>query len=181
MSRAVGTQQSASSIGRADFAKLVEEHQDRLRGFLYRMTGSKQDAQDLAQDTFVKAYRNLQRYDSKYSFTTWLYTIARRTAYNHFRDTKSTVPLDHGWLEAEGDRPDEKACQQDEGHWIWEVVKSLKPHYREALILKYVEDLSIEEVSKVMDKSKTNVKIILFRARNQLKRTRRIRERNSRI
>lgn len=169
--KVVSTSSSDSGMGmdRASFAALVEEHQDRLRGFLYRYTRSKQDAEDLAQDTFVKAYRNLHRYDSRYSFTTWLYTIARRTAYNHYRDTKRTEPIEFEVIAASDAAPDEEATQGDERAWIWEATKSLKPDFREALALKYVEDRSVEEIARIMGKSQTNVKIILFRARNQLK------------
>lgn len=162
-----------NGIDRAGFAALVEEHQDKLRNFLYRYTRSQQDAEDLTQDTFVKAYRNIHRYDSKYSFSTWLYTIARRTAYNHFRDRKPTEALEYDVVE-DSDRPDEEASLEDEKNWVWEAAKKLKPDFREALSLKYVEDLSIEEISKIMGKSQTNVKIILFRARNQLKKLRTI-------
>lgn len=155
-------------IDRASFAALVEEHQDRLRGFLYRYTRNRQDAEDLTQDTFVKAYRNIHRYDSKYRFSTWLYTIARRTVYNHFRDKKPTEALEYDLVES-SDSPDEEASLDDEIGWVWEAAKQLKPDFREALQLKYVDDLSIEEIAKVMGKSQTNVKIILFRARNKLK------------
>lgn len=163
-------------IDRAAFAALVEEHQDRLVGFLYRFTRSRQDAEDLAQDTFVKAYRNIHRYDSKYSFSTWLYTIARRTAYNHFRDTKPTSALDFDLVDT-SEAPDEEASRGDERSWVWEAAKELKADYREALILKYIDDLAIEEIAKIMGKSQTNIKIILFRARNALKRMRKEKER----
>lgn len=168
----VETRESASAspgIDRAGFAALVEEHQDRLRNFLFRYTHNRQDAEDLAQDTFVKAYRNLHRYDSKYRFATWLYTIARRTAYNYFRDRKPTEPLEFD-LAATSTAPDEEASIGDERSWVWRAAEKLKPEFREALTLKYVEDLSIEEISKIMGKTQTNVKIILFRARNHLKR-----------
>lgn len=158
-------------MGRADFAALVEEHQAKLCNFLFRYTRNRQDAEDLTQDTFVKAYRNLHRYDSKYAFSTWLYTIARRTAYNHFRDTKPTEALEYDLVETSA-TPDEEASRDDESNWVWQAAESLKPDFREALTLKYVDDLSIEEISRIMGKSQTNVKIILFRARNQLKKLR---------
>lgn len=164
---------SGNGIDRAGFAALVEEHQDKLRNFLFRYTRNKQDAEDLTQDTFVKAYRNIHRYDSKYSFSTWLYTIARRTAYNHFRDTKPTEALEYD-IAASGDTPDVEASREDEKDWVWKAAQKLKPDFREALSLKYIDDLSIEEISKVMGKSQTNVKIILFRARNQLKKLKNI-------
>lgn len=159
---------SAPAADRAAFAALVEEHQDRLRGFLYRYTRNRQDAEDLTQDTFVKAFRAYHRYDPRYSFATWLYTIARRTAYNHFRDAKPAEALAFDVAET-APAPDERAAQVDERSWVWEAAKRLKPEFREALVLKYVEDLSIEEIARVLRKSQTNVKIILFRARNSLK------------
>lgn len=164
---------SGNGIDRAGFAALVEEHQDKLRNFLFRYTRSREDAEDLTQDTFVKAYRNIHRYDSKYSFSTWLYTIARRTAYNHFRDSKPTEALEYDIAE-KGETPDEEAAVEDERSWVWKAAAKLKADYREALTLKYIDDLSIEEISKVMGKSQTNIKIILFRARNQLKKLRTI-------
>ncbi|WP_221774741.1 RNA polymerase sigma factor [Pelagicoccus albus] len=164
----MNTLAASNGIDRAGFARLVEQHQDKLRNFLYRYTRNTQDAEDLTQDTFVKAYRNIHRYDSKYSFSTWLYTIARRTAYNHFRDKKPTEALEYD-IAAGADTPDVEAAQEDEKDWVWEAAKKLKPDFREALTLKYVDDLSIEEISRVMGKTQTNVKIILFRARNQLK------------
>lgn len=155
----------------AEFASFVEAHQEKLMGFLFRYTRNRQDAEDLMQDTFVKAYRNLHRYDDRYSFSTWLYTIARRTAYNHFRDRKPTEEL--GSTLAEPSKtPDLEASREDEKNWVWKAVQNLKPDYQEALSLKYMEDLSIAEISKVMGKSQTNVKIILFRARNRLKKLR---------
>lgn len=162
-----------NGIDRAGFAALVDEHQDKLRNFLFRYTRSREDAEDLTQDTFVKAFRNIHRYDSKYSFSTWLYTIARRTAYNHFRDSKPTEALEYD-IAASADTPDVEASREDEKSWVWLAAKKLKPDFHEALSLKYIDDLSIEEISKIMGKSQTNVKIILFRARNQLKKLRTI-------
>lgn len=157
-----------NGIDRARFAALVDEHQNKLRNFLFRYTRNLEDAEDLTQDTFVKAFRNIHRYDSKYSFSTWLYTIARRTAYNHFRDSKPTEALEYDIVET-SDTPDIEASREDEKSWVWEAAQRLKPDFREALTLKYIDDLSIEEISRIMGKSQTNVKIILFRARNQLK------------
>lgn len=164
---------AGNGVDRAGFAALVEEHQDKLRNFLFRYTRNRQDAEDLTQDTFVKAFRNIHRYDSKYSFSTWLYTIARRTAYNHFRDSKPTESLEYD-VAAAADTPDIEASREDEKSWVWDAARKLKPDFREALSLKYSDDLSIEEISKIMGKSQTNVKIILFRARNQLKKLRKI-------
>ena len=152
------------------FALLVEQHQDKLYNFIYRYTQNRQDAEDLTQDTFVKAFRNFHRYDSKYPFGAWLFTIGRRTVYNHYRGQKNrqTEELSFDVVETAA-TPDQEAECDDQKHALWEVAKKLKKEYQEVLVLKYIEDLSVEEISKVLGKTKTNVKIRLFRARNQLK------------
>ncbi|MEM9158791.1 MAG: RNA polymerase sigma factor [Verrucomicrobiota bacterium] len=150
------------------FALLVEQHQAKLYNFIYRYTQNRQDAEDLTQDTFVKAFRNFHRYDSQYPFGAWLFTIGRRTVYNHYRGLKPTEELSFDVVESAA-TPDEEVEHEDRKHELWEVAKKLKKEYQEVLALKYIEDLSIEEISRVLGKSKTNVKIRLFRARNQLK------------
>ncbi len=150
------------------FALLVEQHQDKLYNFIYRYTKNRQDTEDLTQDTFVKAFRNFHRYDSKYPFGPWLFTIGRRTVYNHYRGLKYTEELSFDVVETAA-TPDLEAESEDRRDALWEVAKKLKKKYQEVLVLKYIEDLSIEEIGKVLGKSNTNVKIRLFRARNQLK------------
>ena len=93
------------------FESLVQRLESRVTFFLYRMVGNMDDAADLAQDSFVKAYKNIQRYDSKYSFTTWLFTIAKRTAYNYFRSAKPTVEFRD---DAELEEAKKKAAKAEE-------------------------------------------------------------------
>lgn len=155
------------------FDLLVQQHQAKLYNFIYRYTKNREDTQDLVQDTFVKAFRFFHRYDSRYAFSTWLYTIARRTVYNHYRRTKYTETIDFE-IADEGTRPDDEAERSDTSESVWSLVKGLKADYREALALKYVDDLSVKEIAQIMDKSQTNVKILLFRGRNQLKKLRSI-------
>ncbi len=157
-----------SPDSKTSFALLVQQHQAKLCNFIYRYTRNRQDAEDLTQDTFVKAFKNFHRYDSKYAFTSWLYTIARRTVFNHYRRAKKIEPMEFDVVD-DGQTPDARAEQTDQQESIWQSAKSLKKPYQEALILKYVEDLSISEIAQVMNKTQTNVKIMLFRARNQLK------------
>ena len=155
------------------FESLVQEHHGKLFNFIYRYTKNRQDAEDLAQDTFIKAFRNFHRYDSKYPFGSWLFTIGRRTVFNHFRRAKKMEPMEFDL--ADGDvGPDGAAEESDTRASIWEAAKSLKKDYREALVLKYVDGLSIEEIARVLNKTKSNVKIIFFRARKQLKKIHKI-------
>jgi len=160
---------SGDSMGNAKFALLVKEHHERLFKFIYRFTQNRQDAEDLTQDTFVKAFRNLHRYDEKYAFAAWLFTIGRRTVYNHYRSKKRMEVLEETQFVDDSETPDDQADAADQKASIWESAKRLKAPYREVLVLKYMEDLSVKEIAKVLKKSETNVKILLFRARNQLK------------
>src|SRR6266404_5764838 len=82
-------------MGSSDaFAGLVQRYSGRLFHFLLSMGLARQDAEDLVQDTLLKAYQNLSRYDAQYSFSTWLFTIGRRQAINYLRDKKKTTPLE---------------------------------------------------------------------------------------
>ena len=150
------------------FALLVEQYHGKVLRFIGRYIRSRQDAEDLTQDTFVKAFRYFHRYDSQYAFSAWLYTIARRTVYNHNRSAREMSPLEFDIADG-ASSPSDEAEKADSSQSIWNAAKKLKADYREALVLKYVEDLSVKEIASVMNKTQRNVKIMLFRARNQLK------------
>lgn len=152
----------------ARFAALVREHHAKVCNFIHRHTGNRQDAEDLTQDTFVKAFRHFHRFDeSQGSFTAWLYTIARRTMYNHHRDRRPTQELNFEIPvspdDSGADRVSERCAQ------LWHQVRQLKPPYQEVILLKYSEELSIEEIARILNRSQTGVKILLFRARHQLR------------
>ena len=153
---------------KTSFALLVEQHHRKLYNFIYRYTHNRDDAEDLVQDTFIKAFKNFHRYDDRYAFASWLFTIGRRTVYNHYRSKKNTQTLDFDLVESSAS-PDVVVESDDQNCLIWESVKELKETYQEVLYLKYSEDLSVKEISKVLNKTQTNIKILLFRARNQLR------------
>src|SRR5688572_3528747 len=83
----------ASEGCRASFEALIAHFEKRIFGDLYQLTRNQHDAEDLTQVTFLKAYRNIHRYHSKHAFHAWLFTIAKRTALNHFRDHRPVEEL----------------------------------------------------------------------------------------
>jgi RNA polymerase sigma-70 factor (ECF subfamily) len=97
-----------------------------------------------------------------------LYTIARRTVYNHYRGARYTEPVEFDIVD-DSASPDANAELSDRKESIWRSAKTLKKDYQEVLALKYIEDLSVSEIARIMNQSQTNIKILLFRARNQLK------------
>lgn len=150
------------------FEFLIHEHQAKLYNFIFRYTRNREDAEDLVQDTFIKAFRNFDRYDRKYTFSTWLYTIGRRTVYNHYRSKRQSEPLDFELVDSNA-TPDTLTEASDTKHAIWNLAKELKQEYQEVLALKYADDLSVKEIAQVMGKSVVNIKTLLFRARQQLR------------
>ena len=150
------------------FEKLVDQFEQRIVNFLNKMVNSRQDAEDLAQDTFVKAYKNIHRFDPKYKFTTWLFTIAKRTAMNHYRSKKTTVELTPD-QEIDERNPSVALEEKDQAEGLWDKAKRLlKPNQYDALWLRYGEGFSIGETANVMQTNELRVRVLLHRARNKM-------------
>ncbi|MCB1125051.1 MAG: sigma-70 family RNA polymerase sigma factor [Verrucomicrobiae bacterium] len=153
------------------FDALVDRHAGAVYGYLLRFTGNPHDAEDLTQDTFLKAHRGLPRFQSARAFVPWLFTIARRTALNHFRSRRPTEELHPDMVAtADGGAPDDSAGRADLAGSLWKLAGRLKPQQYEALWLHYGEGLDIEQVARVMRKTRLNVRVLLHRARQELRR-----------
>ncbi len=150
------------------FEHLVHQFEQRIVNFLNKMLGCRQDAEDLAQETFIKAYKNIHRFDPQYKFTTWLFTIAKRTAMNHYRSARATVELTP---EKEVDERDPSLAleEKDQAQSLWHKARRLlKPSQFEALWLRYGEGFSIGETAKVMRTNELRVRVLLHRARTKM-------------
>jgi RNA polymerase sigma-70 factor (ECF subfamily) len=154
------------------FEALVGVFEARIYNFLCRFTGNPHDAEDLTQETFVKAFRGIRNYQPTHAFSTWLFTIAKRTAIKHFRSHRPTEPL----ADEEGD-PGEAAdhndpgamlAQKDEAISLWNLARRLKPKQHEALWLRYGEGFSVAETARIMETNQIHVKVLLHRARGRL-------------
>jgi RNA polymerase sigma-70 factor (ECF subfamily) len=132
------------------------------------MTRHRQDAEDLTQRTFIKAYQNLTRFDPQRPWINWLLTIARRTALNHFRDTKRWEEIPEGSESAEPS-PARQAETQDHSENVWACAREvLSQREFEVIWLRFAEELSTEETAQATGLTVSNVKVIVFRARQQL-------------
>jgi RNA polymerase sigma-70 factor, ECF subfamily len=151
------------------FARLVGQFSGSVFNYLYRITGRHHDAQDLTQETFLKAYRGLRRDQRPRSFQAWILTIARRTALNHFRSARPTEEL-HPDSQVDHHDPSALAAERDEQGSIWHLARTLKPRQYEVLWLRYAEGLSIEETARVTRLGRIHVRVLLHRARVQLAR-----------
>lgn len=150
----------------SSFEELVFRYTPRLNQFLRQKTADPLDAEDLTQETFIKAYRNIEKYDSRWKFSTWLYTIAVRTAVSHFRASRvrETVPLPLSHSLDSREHDDELIMQIDRRN-LWLLARRLKPDQYDALWLRYTEEMTVKEIATVMKKSSVHVRVLLHRAR----------------
>ena len=132
-----------------------------------KLTRNEHDAQDLTQETFIDAYKYLHRYDSKWAFSTWIFTIAKRRAYSHFRKIKTQTSIEND-PQVERTTPAHVLEQKEHSDNFWDIAKQLKPKQYEALWLRYGEGFSTAEIARIMKITVIHVKVLLHRARNGL-------------
>jgi RNA polymerase sigma-70 factor (ECF subfamily) len=151
------------------FAVLVGAYQERIFNYLLRLTGHWHDAEDLAQLTFLKAYRGLGRYDPRFAFGTWLFTIAKRAALRRHASQRPAEPLSAAdELPARDADPAVRLLEQEARTSLWSVARRLKPRQFEALWLRYAEGFSVAETARIMGLHGIYVRVLLHRGRRQL-------------
>ena len=151
---------------RRSFAELVERYGISLFRFLRYKTENIQDAEDLVQESFVKAYENIHRYKDSWKFSTWLFTIAARLVSSHFRKSRSFQTVED--IGTPAYEPVHMIVQKETQQGLWALARGLSMNQYQALWLKYGQDMSIKEIARVLRKSQVNVKVLLYRARINL-------------
>lgn len=156
----------AQAGSRRCFEELATRYGPKIYCFLRPKIFSDQDIEDIIQQTFFNLFRNISRYDPKWKFSTWIYTAANRLAISHYR---SRQKRDFSQLPAYTiSDPQEKLLKAEQSQNIWIKAQNLKPEQYEALWLRYVEDMSSQEIAKIMRKTNVAVRILLHRARLNL-------------
>jgi len=154
----------------ASFEELMIRYQVPVLQFLQHRSGSR-DAEDLLQETFVRAYVNLHRYRPRWRFATWLFTIARRVSINHRR--RPVPVVDHVALslaEAGGPTPLGAMVADEDRRSLWGMVANvLGQEELTAVWLYYVEEMPTREIAAVLERSWVSVKTMLYRARRKLR------------
>jgi RNA polymerase sigma-70 factor, ECF subfamily len=162
----------------AAFRELVERHQNAVIGTVAKMLGNPTEAEDIAQQVFLRIWRNAKRYRPEAKFTTYLFTITRNLVFNESRrrSRKKEVSSDEReensnlLVEANPDRqPDAELLQAELQRKVDEAIASLPESQRMAVVLRRYEQLSYEEIAAVLELSVSAVKSLLFRARTALR------------
>lgn len=167
----------------AAFGELVERYQHRLVGVMHHLVGHRDEAEDLAQEVFLRVYRNRKKYTPRAKFSTWVFTIANNLALNSLRDRqrKPVVPLSPfesasssqwGTANVPGsrDQPPAHNLQQAElADVVRRALDGLNDRQRVAVVLNKFEDMGYAEIAEVMGLSEKAVKSLLSRARGKLR------------
>lgn len=164
-------------------SELVSRFQRPVFSLVCRMVRDRELAEDLAQEAFVRAFDNLDKYDPSYKFSSWLFKISHNLTIDHLRKSELDTVSIHGapdatseeereatavTLESQEERPDEAFEARQLGGEIEEAVSELRPAYREAILLRHVEGYSYDEISEIMEIPLGTVKTYIHRGRKEL-------------
>jgi RNA polymerase sigma-70 factor (ECF subfamily) len=164
---------------REDYALLVRRYEGPLFRYLLRMLGRPAEAEDLAQESFLRAYLSLASYDPQYRFSTWLFRIATNLALNRLKAEQRVVSLealrsDPGEPPLEiadsraNCRPEQLAEQSELARLVQECLGDLPPAYRTVVVLRHIADLSYEEIAACTGLPVNTVRSRLHRGRERL-------------
>jgi RNA polymerase sigma-70 factor, ECF subfamily len=156
---------------REAFAMLISRHAHSVLSVTTRMLGPA-DAEDVAQETFVAAYRGLTRFHFAAKFSTWLYRIAINKCHDVLRTRRpGHISLDQGgedlsaWVATEDDAPHRELEQIELASELDRSIQSLPPLYRESFVLKHIEGLGYDEMSEILGTSRDTLKMRVYKAR----------------
>ena len=155
------------------FSHLVDRHKDKAYNLAFRICGNREEAEEIAQDAFIKAYRSLKNFRKKSSFATWLYRIVYNTAISLVRTRKQRILALEEFPADAADflgfsRNEEEAGEDYRNSLINFALQKIPEEDRGLITLYYYDDLDTEEISKITGINKTGIKVRLFRARKKM-------------
>ncbi|WP_163971420.1 RNA polymerase sigma factor SigW [Oceanobacillus halotolerans] len=165
---------------RAAFEEVVAFFQDRIYHHCLRMIGNAHEAEDIAQEVFIRAYVNIHSFDERRKFSTWLYRIATNLTIDRIRKRKPDYYLDaeikgtdgldmYSQLASDHRQPDEEVEGLELKQFIHNEIANLPAKYRSIIMLRYIEEFSLNEISEIMDMPLGTVKTRIHRGREALR------------
>lgn len=158
------------------FTYLLDHYWNEVYGFMLKRTENETDAEDIAIETFSKAFDKITTYNPEYQFNTWLIAIAKNVHIDMLRKKKSTVFVeitdeeDHQAYNVADTTPsiEDAIITEQNLSRLLQFIKELKPHYQEVIQLRYFQEMSYQEISEQLNEPLSNVKIKLLRAKKLL-------------
>jgi RNA polymerase sigma-70 factor (ECF subfamily) len=157
------------------FRELVTNYQGRVYVFAFRMLCNEEDAKDVAQETFIKVWRNLSKYNAAFKFSTWLYKITANCCYDHLRSGKKRkqhVPIEQVKSACElilKSNMEQQIINEDLAALISELTHELTPKQKLVFTLKELEGFEVDEISAIADLSPEKIKSNLYLARKNIR------------
>ncbi|QFT87236.1 ECF RNA polymerase sigma factor SigW [Bacillus sp. THAF10] len=162
------------------FAEIVELFKDKIYQLVYRMIGNSHEAEDIAQEAFIRAYVNINSFDVNRKFSTWLYRIATNLTIDRIRKKKPDYYLDaevagtegltmYSQVAADVSLPEEDVENMELQEEIQRKILNLPDKYRSVIVLKYIDELSLLEISEILEIPVGTVKTRIHRGREALR------------
>ena len=155
----------------AAFEHLFNRYRDAIhRLFVQRLGGSADNADDLLQETFIKVYLRLERYNADYTFGQWVYTIARNTLIDHIRRRQEELPIDERFSSPPSPTPtpEESVIRLQQRTQIEHCLESLPERYGRLIRMRFLEEYSYEEIAERLEMPLGTVKTQIHRARERM-------------
>ncbi len=162
------------------FAELVHRYERQIFSMAYRLAGDYDEAADLAQEAFLRIYRMLDRYDPQKKFFSWMYRVAQNSCLNTLnKRPHNVIPVENAeeYLAPEGSdaaqtastaEPEQNYLNRELRQNIDEAIAQLRDNYREVVYLRYIEDLSYQQIAEICGLPVSTIETRLFRGRKQL-------------
>ena len=162
------------------FGEIVELYKDKVFHVCFRMLGNRHEAEDISQEAFIRAYTNIHTFDIDRKFSTWLYRIATNLCIDRIRKKKPDYFLDaevagtegltmYSQIQAKEPLPEEEVESMELQSSIQKEISKLPDKYRSVIVLKYIEELSLKEISEILDLPLGTVKTRIHRGREALR------------
>jgi RNA polymerase sigma-70 factor (ECF subfamily) len=150
------------------FGELVTRHQTSVFNVCYRILHERTEAEDMTQETFIRAHERLSTFDDERPFGPWIRRVAANVCLNHLDVQHITAPFDEERDADEGQRPESQAEVRERSGQIRSALASLPAHYRVVIELRHYQELSYDEIAAELDIPLSDVKSHIFRARKLL-------------
>jgi RNA polymerase sigma-70 factor (ECF subfamily) len=167
--------EEARGGNREAFGNLIRAYQTPVFNLAYRMLGNADEAEQAAQEAFIRAWTRLESYDSSHKFSTWLLTITSNYCIDQLRKRRAQLlsidgplPTHPALMSEKSDGPEAQVIEDEREEIVQRLLTTLPEDYREAVVLRYWYDLSYDEIAEIMETTVSAIKSRLFRARRQL-------------
>lgn len=162
------------------FGEIVEIYKDKVFQLCYRMLGNRHEAEDMAQEAFLRAYVNIHTFNTKLKFSTWLYRISTNLCIDRIRKKKPDFYLDaevagtdglnmYAQVAANTTMPEDEVESLELQDTIQREILLLPEKYRTVIVLKYIEELSLKEIGEILDMPIGTIKTRIHRGREALR------------